>query len=84
MNVIRGAARALTVKLVGQALFVGYFVYLARVLSQEDFGTVNFVDRMLNLLVPIVFLGFDSISVKFAAVYWAEHDLPRLRGLLRR
>ena len=84
MNLAKSSIKAFSIKIFGALLFTAYSIFLARILSQDDYGTAMFAIAVATALGPICLLGFDRTTTKFAAVYYAEKQVPQLRGLLAR
>jgi O-antigen/teichoic acid export membrane protein len=84
MTLAKSSIAAFTIKIFGALLFTAYAIFLARVLSQDDYGTVMFAISVATALGPICLLGYDRTTTKFAAIYYAEKQVPQLRGLLSR
>jgi len=84
MNLARSSITAFSIKIFGALLFTAYSIFLARILAQDDYGTVMFAIAVTTALGPISLLGFDRTTTKFAAIYYAEKQMPQLRGLLAR
>ncbi|MDZ7362314.1 MAG: oligosaccharide flippase family protein [candidate division KSB1 bacterium] len=84
MDIAKNSIKAFSIKIFGALLFTAYSIFLARILSQDDYGTVMFAIAVATALGPICLLGFDRTTTKFAAVYYAENQVPQLRGLLTR
>jgi O-antigen/teichoic acid export membrane protein len=84
MNLAKSSIKAFSIKILGALLFTAYSIFLARILSQDDYGTVMFAIAVATALGPICLLGFDRTTTKFAAVYYSEKQVPQLRGLLAR
>jgi O-antigen/teichoic acid export membrane protein len=84
MNLAKSSIKAFSIKIFGALLFTAYSIFLARILSQDDYGTVMYAIAVATALGPICLLGFDRTTTKFAAVYYAEKQVPQLRGLLSR
>lgn len=78
------SAKALILKVLGQLLFTGYTIFLARVLAQDDYGAVMYTIALLTVIGPMCLLGYDRAVLKFAVIYWVQRDYPLLIGLLRR
>lgn len=79
-----GSAQAFGLKVLGVGLFTLYSIFLARVLSTDDYGTIMYAVALLTAAGGICLLGFDTTAMKYAAVYWAEGDRRHLAGLLRK
>lgn len=82
MNLAKSSITAFSIKILGALLFTAYSIFLARILQQNDYGTVMYAISVATALGPICLLGFDRTTTKFAAVYYAEKQWPQLRGLL--
>ncbi len=83
-TVTGASAKALILKVLGQLLFTGYTIFLARVLAQDDYGAVMYTIALLTVISPMCLLGYDRAVLKFAVIYWVQRDYPLLVGLLRR
>jgi len=84
MNLARSSLTAFSIKILGALLFTAYSIFLARILAQDDYGVVMFAISVATALGPISLLGFDRTTTKFATIYYAEKQIPALRGLLAR
>jgi len=84
MNLARSSITAFSIKILGALLFTAYSIFLARILAQNDYGVVMFAISVATALGPISLLGFDRTTTKFASIYYAEKQMPQLRGLLAR
>lgn len=80
----RAAASRVTVMVV-RSLAIGLnFVLqlvMARVMSLAAFGAANTALALLNIIVIVAALGYETAAIRFVAL--AREDLPRLRGLGR-
>jgi len=84
MDLAKSSFKAFSLKILGAVLFIVYSIFLARILSQGEYGVVMLAISVLTALGPLCLLGFDRTTTKFAAVYYAEKQIPLLRGLLAR
>jgi len=84
MNLAKNSIKAFSIKIIGTLLFTAYSIFLARILAQDDYGTVMFAIAVATALGPICLLGFDRTTTKFATIYYAEKQVPLLRGLISR
>jgi O-antigen/teichoic acid export membrane protein len=84
MNLAKSSFVAFSIKIIGTLLFTVYSIFLARIISQDDYGTVMYAISVATALGPICLLGFDRATTKFATIYYAEKQLALLRGLLSR
>jgi len=80
--IVSTTALVLTIKITGVMLFAGYTVFLARILPVESYGIIMYTITIINVAGQICLLGFDKSVLKFAAVYTANNDKKRLKGLL--
>lgn len=80
---IRDAGIALLLRLVGTALWLGYTIVLARLLSPEDFGLVLYALNALLIATPLASLGFEMAVMRFGAHYWQMGDRHAFGSLLR-
>jgi O-antigen/teichoic acid export membrane protein len=81
-----GASRSslivLTMRLTSMTLNLVVQVVMARVMGLADFGSVNTVLAILNILVLPAALGYDVASIRFVAL--ARRDQLQLRALTLR
>lgn len=79
----RGATGTLVVTGAGALVGVGVQILLARWLGVREWGYYAFSWTLLNVLVLLGKLGFDTAEIRFVAAYRVQQSWPLLAGLLR-
>jgi O-antigen/teichoic acid export membrane protein len=77
----RDVLKLTSVRIVGAILAFIYSVILARTISQQEFGNVQYFINFFQLFALIVSGGFETTIVRFAPSYWANATLPYISSL---
>ncbi len=80
---IRDAAIAFLMRIVGIVFWIAYTIMIARTLSQAQFGLVQYWIAFVLLSGSVASIGFESTIVKFASTYWEKNDLQAFAAVVR-
>ena len=83
-TIAKGAGVDIVGKVVNTGLRYGFVIMLARFLGAHDMGIFFLSVVIINFLGVLSRLGLESGVLKYAAIYNADHDRARLRGIIIR
>lgn len=81
---IGGTGIAFVLTTAGKGLFYLVQLVFARVLGAEGYGVYIYVFTMVTLLSIFSTMGFDSVLLKYLAIYRARHEWALFRGMIAR
>lgn len=76
-------ASNLGLKVFGAALSFGAQIVLARLLGADSFGIYAWVLSIVNIVILLGILGFDTAAIRFVAAYRSTDAWERLQRFLR-
>jgi len=80
---ISGAGISFLVRIGGTGIVFLSELFLAQVMGKNYYGIYTYVFSWLNVLLLLSKMGFDSLLVKCVAIYQAQKEWGKLRGLLK-
>jgi O-antigen/teichoic acid export membrane protein len=83
LTLVRGAGLSLIGRIVGGGLRYAGQVLLARLLGPSAYGLYALALAIYQVLEAIATMGLQHGAVRYTAIYYSQHDLERVYGVLR-
>lgn len=79
----RSASFSLIIKIIGTAIAFTVQILLARLMGVKYYGDYIYVLAWLNILVLPSKMGWDTLLLKYVAIYKIEKEWGKLKGVLQ-